>query len=236
MASVQYGVVVTEIKGKVGGSVFQSSAAGFSLKNKGKGMHGKAKGYAQRHDGTHVPQQGNFSQVTKAWGLLSDTERNTWNALVGSWTFINKFGNTYNGSAYQIFCAANLNRLSLGLSLLSNAPAINPAENPMLSYSDFSVSGDFTETMANTDAIGMYMFFQGSYFTTPTKSINKVRIAGSAVRSFSTTTPTSRKAAIVAGFGQMPPVGAVFYIKAWFCWADYPQAQFYQVFKINVVA
>lgn len=66
------------------------------------------------HDGTHVPQQRNFSEITKGWSKLTVGERASWSGLLGVWTFVNKFGDTYDGSAYQIYTAANINRMSLG--------------------------------------------------------------------------------------------------------------------------
>jgi hypothetical protein len=236
MASIKMGAIVTEIKGSVGGTTFQSSNAGLSMKNKGKCMHGKAKGYAQRHDGTHVPQQGNFSQVTKAWAGLTDVQRATWSGLLGIWTFKNKFGEVYNGSAYQIFCAANINRLTLGLSLLTVAPTKVDMVDPMVTYSDYSISGVFEETRANASAIGSMGFLYITYPANSTSDYKKIRRAGSIVRSYMSVGTTSRKAEVQALFGGNPPLGSVFYGVMWWCFPDYPNQQFFTVYTIKVVA
>lgn len=236
MAQIKMGAIVTEIKGSVGGTTFQSSNAGFSMKNKGKGMHGKMKGYAQRHDGTHVPQQGNFAIVTKAWSSLTDVERATWSGLLGIWQFKNKFGVVYNGSAYQIFCAANINRLTLGLSLLTVAPTKVDMVDPMITYSDYSISGDFLETRNNASAIGAYQFIYVTYPCNPTSNYKKVRRAGSIVREILTVGSTSKKAEVQALLGGNPPLGSVIYGVAWYCFPDYPNQQFFTVYKSNVVA
>lgn len=236
MASIKMGAIVTEIKGSVGGTTFQSSNAGLSMKNKGKGMHGKMKGYAQRHDGTHVVQQGHFAIVTKAWAGLTDVERATWSGLLGIWTFKNKFGEVYNGSAYQIFCAANINRLTLGLSLLTDAPTKVDMVDPMVTYSDYSISGDFTETRSNAAAIGSKGFYYVTFPANPTSNYKKLRRAASLVRTIATVGTTSRKAEVQALFGGDPPLGSVFYGVIWWCFPDYPKQQFFTVYTIKVVA
>lgn len=232
MASVKYGSIVTEIKGKVGGQTFQSNKAGFSLKNNGQNPKVSVRGW----DLVSVTRKSNFSSVTKLWSTLSDAERNAWNGLSGTWLFVNKFGDSYAASGYQIFCAANINRKLLGLSILTTAPTYNAAVDPMWSFSDFSVAGDFTETRGNAAAIGMRTFNQLTYLTTPTKSFNTTRILGSNASFIASAGTTSIKAGIVAALGGMPAVGTIFYITKWFCWADYPKQQFYQVYKIKVVA
>lgn len=236
MASIQMGAIITEIKGSVGGTTFQSSNAGLTMKHKGKGMCGKIKGYANRHDGTHVPQQGNFSIVTKAWAGLSVVERATWSGLLGVWTFKNKFGVVYNGSAFQIFCAANINRLTLGLSLLTVAPTKVDMVDPMVTYSDYSISGDFLETRSNAAAIGSKGFFYVTYPANPTSNYKKLRRAASAVRGYMTVGTTSRKADLQAILGGDPPLGSVLYGVIWWCFPDYPNQQFFHVYTIKVVA
>lgn len=232
MAQVKYGAIITEIKGKVGGTTFQGGRTGGLMKNKGKNreVHGNL------DDVLNFPRRIAFGSVTKYWSQISEAQRASWNGLVGTWTFVNKFGDTYNGTGYQIFCAANINRLSLGLSLLATAPTFNAAYDPNWTFTDYSISGDFEQTIGNASAIGQHIFNQISYVTSPTKSLNKTRIIGSNSNTILATGTTSVKALIQSVFGGDPPLGSIFYITKWFCWADYPKAQFYTEYKINVVA
>lgn len=232
MASVKYGSIVTEIKGKVGGQTFQSSKAGFSLKNNGR----KNKSDATIDDLNGIIRRTSFSSVTKSWSQLSDSERASWLSLVGTWTFINKFGDVYNASAYQIYCAANINRRLLELAQLTNSPAYLAAYDPGASYTDFSISGVFEGSISNALAETQKSFIQVTWYGNPTQQINKLRIAASLSYDIPAVGTTSLKALIQSFFGGNPPLGSVFYIKVWTCWASYPKAQFYKEFKINVVA
>jgi hypothetical protein len=228
MALVKYGSIVTEIKGKVGGQTFQSCRGGFMIKNKG------------RKSGSIVAigrdQDVRFSSAVKLWSTLSEAQRDTWKALLGVWTFVNKFGDTYNASAYQIFVTCNINRQLVELAPLLVAPTFDPAEDPMLTYSDFSISGDFEETRSNAAAIGQVGFVQLFRPVAPTISLNKSRLAGSIAREYLATGVTSRKAEAIFLFGGMPQLGSIFYGTSWFCKPDYPNRQFFTIYKINVVA
>ncbi len=232
MAQVKYGSIITEIKGKVGGTVFQGGSAAPLMKN----ISIIQRGRDRSHDGTHVVQQGRFSQTTKYWSRITDAERASWNGLVGTWQFVNRFGDTYNGTGYQIFCAANINRLLLNLAMLATAPTYNAAFDPNWTFTDYSISGDFQQTIGNASAIGQNIFNQITFYTSPTKSLGKTRVIGSSTNTILATGTTSVKALIQGVFGGDPPLGSIFYITKWFCWADYPKAQFYTVYKINVVA
>lgn len=99
MARVQYGVIVTELKGKVQGSVFQRGNVGYVLRNKG---------YKK---GTASLARSNASAVQTAnvttWRTLTPAERLLWDAIKPDWLFYNKFGASYQGTAFQIFVAYN---------------------------------------------------------------------------------------------------------------------------------
>lgn len=232
MASVKYGSIVTEIKGKVGGQTFQSSKAGFSLKNNGQ----KPKVGVRGWDLVSVTRKSSFSSVTKSWSKLTDSERASWLSLVGTWTFINKFGDVYNASAYQIYCAANINRRLLELAQLTTSTSYLAAYDPGASYTDYSISGVFLGSIANASAQTQKSFVQVTWYGNPTQQVNKLRIAASLSYDIPAVGTTSLKALIQSFFGGHPPLGSVFYIKIWTCWASYPKAQFYKEFKINVVA
>ena len=94
------------------------------------------------------------------WGTLTDAQRLGWSNLLGTWQFVNKFGDTYNGSAFQIFTACNLNRNMLGLSNLLDVPAVNAAFDPELTFSDYQIGATtFNRIIAGAAAQGQYAFF-----------------------------------------------------------------------------
>jgi len=239
MALVQYGSIITEIKGKIGGSTFQSCRGGFMLKNKGRnpqsgtGLNWRSAGGIIDYGEAHRLA---FVSTTKNWSKLTDAERATWSSLVGVWQFINKFGNVYNGSPYQIFTACNINRATLGLPQLNVAPIFNPAIEIDYVFTDYSIAGNFDASYTNAAAQGQYVFIQVYWFDNKAKSFGKQRIAGSQVHLLAAPGSTNFKPLIQSFFGGNPPLNTSFYVQLWNAWADYPKKQFVSLHKINVVA
>lgn len=99
MAKVRYGSIVTEIKGGIAGQVFQGGNVGFVLRSKG---YTPGISNVRRQSATRT-----LSTVTSAWRSLSDSNRAAWEALALTWPFVDKFGNTYYGSGYQVFVSYN---------------------------------------------------------------------------------------------------------------------------------
>jgi len=115
MARVQYGVIVTELKGKIQGQVFQGGNVGYVLRNKGytKGIS------SERRNNAATIQSANAA----AWRSLTDPERATWTAIVNDWVFYDKFGVAYIGTGYQVYMAyANYLK-----TIAPTAPVISPS-------------------------------------------------------------------------------------------------------------
>lgn len=236
MAVVKYGAIVTEIKGKVGGSVFQGGRSGGIIKNNGyrlvKSIRG---GDLKRLQGGQIART-NFSIVTKSWASLTEVQRSNWDALLGVWTFINKFGDVYNGTAFQIYTAVNINRLILEEILLSDAPIKANATDPVITVADYSLGG--TWDIATTVEV-----------IPDQKVVLSFTLPQAATKNFGSTSPIVVSVVVIsiaAGFdakglyqtffGTDPPLGSIFYMTSWTAIADYPRKQFLQTFKVNVIA
>jgi len=73
MARIIYGAIGTEIRGKVGGTVFQGNKHGYTIKNKGLNTNNTSS--RQRS------MKSNIIAVTQAWRSLSSTQRTNFIAL-----------------------------------------------------------------------------------------------------------------------------------------------------------
>ena len=111
MARVQYGTIVTELKGKVAGQVFQRGSTGFVLRNKNsrKGSDSLIRSASARL----------LTRVSSSWRDLTDEERTQWSGGAVNWPFVDKFGVPYTGSGYQYYMAFNRNRLQIGLAMVT---------------------------------------------------------------------------------------------------------------------
>jgi len=235
MARVQYGAIITDIKGKIGGQVLQGGRSGGIMKNKGHVVQ-QRKGRMHTGDVTLERVQSNFSIVTKHWSSLTDAERNSWAALLGVWTFTDKFGNKYDGSKYQIFCAANINRITAGLSLLDTAPVYAAALDPEFSWSDFSLSGTWDRTNANNNAAGQMGVYKVSRPFHKSKPLSKVQTQIATFAAIPSPTTVNKKAEYLAYLGYTPPIGSLILVESWTFLDEYPEKQFVQQFVCEVVA
>ena len=236
MAIVKYGAVVTGIKGSVGGTTFQGGRSGGIMKNKGAQLgQGQKRKTPPSVKGVVIAMR-NFGTVTKAWASLSVGERVSWEGLIGVWTFTDKFGDVYNGTAYQIFTAANINRLTMLLPILTTAPVKVDAVDPVINMSDYSLSGtwDLNRTVAPAETQYITAYF--SFAQNETKNVGSItfRLGGSV--SYPGTGTDNARVFYLATYGIDPPLGSYVYIRFWQCVPAYPKQQFLQVIKSLVVA
>lgn len=110
MGQVKFSGLVTGIKGKIGGTVFQSGKTGYTAKNNSgvnrKGVVGKG-GVAR------MKQRIQVNTLATFWGSLSVEEREAWQNEAVNYTFYNRFGDPYTPSGYQLFMSLNLNLIAV---------------------------------------------------------------------------------------------------------------------------
>lgn len=123
MAHVQYGTIVTELKGKIEGQVFQQGNNAKIIRNKGYRAGAKT---ARRSSAV-----ARLTSITALWKTLSEVQYNSWVALSSIWPFYNRFGVQYYGSAYQVFVAYNTALISMGYPsiLVAGTPQTNEEVN-----------------------------------------------------------------------------------------------------------
>lgn len=117
MARVKYGPLVSEISGSVGGSTFQKSLYGNTLRNKPIPINKRTPG--------QINIRAFLQQLHSAWRTLSDDQRTQWNR------FINFSGQTIRRdrgvllSGHDLFIKYNLAKLIIGDAILS-VPTYSP--------------------------------------------------------------------------------------------------------------
>jgi hypothetical protein len=109
MVQVKYGAIITEMKGKSGGSVFKENYTAKSFQNISK----------PRQIFTDFNQitKPRFAQLSQMWRELTNAQRIDWNDLATRWTFYNCFGVAYFGTGFQVFMTVNNNLVSVGLAM-----------------------------------------------------------------------------------------------------------------------
>ena len=199
MARVQYGALVTELKGSIAGSVFQGGNNSLVLRNKGyrKGTSSLLRTAANA---------GLIAQATR-WRSLTAGQRATWEAMVANWPFIDSFGNSYIGTGYQVFNAYNSALVRMG-ELVVNTPSIPGVFTPLVGVDcgwalSSSYSVGFGGTTPNSQIINVF----ASAPMSPGRNTNNLKWKYVSQENSQLTDESNGPGEYVNIFG-LPPVGA----------------------------
>ena len=104
-----------DIKGKVGGVVFQGGSSGAILRRKGAPV--------DPFSPAQSVQRNQLSGNAKSWsGYLTTEQRAAWDSLAGGISNKDAFGLEIGMTGYQLYMKLNTNMLNAGLSRLTDAP------------------------------------------------------------------------------------------------------------------
>lgn len=119
MARVKYGAIVTEINGKVGGSVFQRNAYGHSLKNTP----------SVRSLNTQSQQIRKISMQSrsKSWSTFSQSDRDSWVAYAQTFPIPSRLNPDSNLNGYNYYLKYNLLSLMIGEVVPLSDPGVTSA-------------------------------------------------------------------------------------------------------------
>lgn len=114
MALIQLGAFLTDISGKIGGTVFSKNRGGSYAKN--KVIPNNPQTIAQSL------ARGRFGALSSAWRSLTQGARDSWTAATNSFPRINRLGKTVILSGNALYTSLNSNLLDVGLPQLEFAP------------------------------------------------------------------------------------------------------------------
>lgn len=148
MALIELGPMVSGIKGSIGGTTFQNTAAGIIARSKPRGRK------------SATPEQSLARQFPNTfigwWQGLTISDQLTWAGFASAHTHTNNFGQVKTLTGFQWFELINYNLIRAGQPTVDTAPTFFPAE----AVDDFTVG----ITAASLD-----IHFSGA--TTPVDSI-----------------------------------------------------------------
>lgn len=117
MANVEFGSIVTQINGSVGGQTFQKNRFGHTLKNKNT----MCKPNSEAQNASKVI----LSDVARYWQMLSNEQRTGWDTYAQTYPSYPASGSSVAISGYNLFCKYNYYRRLGGLDLLADATLTN---------------------------------------------------------------------------------------------------------------
>lgn len=113
MALVKFGMVVSDIRGSVGGVTFSRNSSGAVARKRTAGVNPNT-----------VAQQavrGLFNDVAQAWRNLSSANQDTWITQAPNYTRVNRLGETVSYTGQQLFNHLNGQLLQLGQAVVDVA-------------------------------------------------------------------------------------------------------------------
>ena len=117
MANVKYGSLVTDIKGKIGGHVFQGGQFGSIIRSNYKGSNRK----------NYISNAENivYTYLANMWQNLTNTQQEAWNAGAYLFPVTDKFGEQQILSGYGVFIMLNSGIYGGAGTLLEDIPTPN---------------------------------------------------------------------------------------------------------------
>jgi hypothetical protein len=113
---VQFGSLITQGAGKIGGHVVQRGSFGQIMRTKTSPV--------VRRGSTNQLPRNCMAHVASYWRFLSENDKLSWVALAATQTRYNKFGTAYTPNAYQMFLELNQNLVYYPIEpVLETAPA-----------------------------------------------------------------------------------------------------------------
>lgn len=153
MALIKWSGLVSEIKGKLNGSIFQGGAYGQVMRNRISGG-----GFLSSR---WLVRRREFALISSSWRSLSKAQQDTWISQAVNYTFVDKFGNPYNPSGYILYNSLNHNRHTLGMPLLTIAPSPPTQEDIAPINASFTppntLQVSWTPTSNNDYAVMLYV-------------------------------------------------------------------------------
>ena len=120
MATVKYGAIITDMKGKIGGTTFQGGPAGPVAKSTPETRSGSK--LTKADAGRIVNQPSLIATLAGGWRNLTDEQRLTWRTGAPNFPFKNRYGDSYTASGYQVYMSLNSQLKAPGITFLEECP------------------------------------------------------------------------------------------------------------------
>ena len=144
MALIQMGTIVTDIRGKIAGSVFSNTPAGPCMRNKVSPPKSRT--------ATQSRQRAVMSFLANEWKRLSNAQRLGWDNYALNFSWVNKLGNPFPGTGWNAYFLSNSNLLLAGNAILSDAPIFANVPQPAFTFNILSAAP--TSIVLNINSAG----------------------------------------------------------------------------------
>lgn len=145
MATVKFSGLITDLKGKIGGTSFQGSKVGTTLKSISYRRNGSK--LTKADAGRVVNQKSLIAHLASTWRTLSNANRDSWNTGAVNYPFTNKYGDAYTGSGYQVFMHLNAGLELFGVGANNACPTPQTVDTSAITGVTKDGTADMTLTL-----------------------------------------------------------------------------------------
>lgn len=132
MALIKFGAFITDVRGKVGGTIFSKNKSGAYAKNRVVPSNPRT--------GAQQSVRGFFGSLSTQWRNLTQNQREAWSELAGTLSFQNKVGDAVKISGIALFQKLNGNLNTLGVPALTTPVALEGVT--AIAIEDFTMESD----------------------------------------------------------------------------------------------
>ena len=108
---IQYGQIISNASGKLGGTIFSKNKSGAYVKTRST--------IRQPNSLAQLTQRVKMVTPMQTWKALTDDERLQWNNMTVNYPVRNRLGNVTKLSGYALFCKLNVNLAVVGESAIT---------------------------------------------------------------------------------------------------------------------
>lgn len=154
MGSVKYGSIVTEIKGKLGGHVFQKCGQSLSIRtNSSKRLPQSKQAVSARH---------NVSYLASYWKNLTQAQKDSYTNNAHTFPTVDKYGNPIILTGYQLFFSLAAKLLLVPTDPVDNCVTYSPPSISDIDFDPFDISTSqfnllYNNPIASTEVVLLYV-------------------------------------------------------------------------------
>ena len=198
---VQWGSLITDGRGKQGGSVYSRNKGGAYARNKVTGTNPKT--------ASQTTVRNRLSTFSQGWRALTDAQRAEWIAASGNFPYTNQFNNTYYLSGNQLYIALNTTLQNAGASTLTSPPtpgAVTAPATASAAMAKGTPAVTITFTVSPIPA-GMAWILKATGGLSPGKGFVSSQLRQIAVLPAAQTSTYNALTAYTGKFGTVPAAG-----------------------------
>jgi len=207
MALIKWGALVTDGRGKVGGTVLTRGRSGAVMRNKVTPLNPQT--------ASQSASRNRLTSFSQAWKGLAQAQRDAWNAATGDYPRTNVFGDTVYPTGKNLYTMLNANLNLIGVAAIL-VPPVPEAVAAMDSITPAMAEGADTASLVfgpSPVPAGNVFLIRATAGMSPGREFVSSELKYIDFLDAADTTPEDFKAAYQAVFGSVPAAGLKVFIE-----------------------